>query len=106
VVGRREAGDTRGDLVLAHLAVADHQAGAVGVHVVVVAGQAGDVPGGHWFPTLELAVTAAATVLCWYVIVALVIATVRGFLTRRVSRIVDAVTGTVLIGLGVLIAVT
>jgi len=63
-------------------------------------------PGGHWFPTLELAVTAAATVLCWYVIVALIIATVRGFLTTRVSRIVDAVTGTVLICLGVLIAIT
>jgi threonine/homoserine/homoserine lactone efflux protein len=63
-------------------------------------------PGGHWFPTLELAATAAATVLCWYVIVALIIATVRGFLTTRVSRVVDAVTGTVLICLGVLIAIT
>ena len=63
-------------------------------------------PGGHWFAALELAVTAAATVLGWYVIVVLIIATVRGFLTTRVSRIVDAVTGTVLIGLGILIAVT
>ena len=63
-------------------------------------------PGGHWLPTLELAVTAAATVMCWYAFVAFGIATVRGFLTARVSRIIDAATGTVLIGLGILIATT
>ena len=63
-------------------------------------------PGGGWSPTLELAVTAATTVMCWYVLVALVIVVVRRFLTARVSRIVDAAVGTVLIGLGVLIATT
>ena len=63
-------------------------------------------PGGGWSPTLELAVTAAATVMCWYVFVALMIVAVRRFLTARVSRIIDAAVGTVLIGLGVLIATT
>jgi threonine/homoserine/homoserine lactone efflux protein len=63
-------------------------------------------PGGGWSPTLELAVTAAATVMCWYVFVALIIVAVRRFLTTRVSRIIDAAVGTVLIGLGVLIATT
>ncbi len=62
--------------------------------------------GGGWSPTLELAVTAAATVMCWYVFVALIIVAVRRFLTVRVSRIIDAAVGTVLIGLGVLIATT
>jgi threonine/homoserine/homoserine lactone efflux protein len=62
--------------------------------------------GGGWSPTLELAVTAAATVMCWYVFVALVIVAVRRLLTVRVSRIVDAAVGTVLIGLGILIATT
>jgi threonine/homoserine/homoserine lactone efflux protein len=62
--------------------------------------------GGGWSPTLELAVTAAATVMCWYVLVVLVIVAVRRFLTARVSRIIDAAVGTVLIGLGVLIAST
>src|SRR3984885_9857155 len=61
--------------------------------------------GGGWSPTLELAVTAA-TVMCWYVFVALLIVAVRRFLTARVSRIIDAAVGTVLIGLGVLIAST
>lgn len=64
------------------------------------------LPPGGWSPTLELAVTAAATVMCWYVFVALIIAAVRRFLTTRVSRIIDAAVGTVLIGLGVLIATT
>jgi threonine/homoserine/homoserine lactone efflux protein len=63
-------------------------------------------PGGGWSPTLELAVTAAATVMCWYVFVALIIVAVRRFLTTRVSRVIDAAVGTVLIGLGVLIATT
>jgi threonine/homoserine/homoserine lactone efflux protein len=62
--------------------------------------------GGGWSPTLELAVTAVATVMCWYVFVALIIVAVRRFLTARVSRIIDAALGTVLIGLGVLIAST
>ena len=62
--------------------------------------------GGGWLPTLELAVTAAATVMCWYAFVALIIVAVRRFLTTRVSRVIDAVVGTVLIGLGVLIATT
>jgi threonine/homoserine/homoserine lactone efflux protein len=62
--------------------------------------------GGGWSPTLELAVTAAATVMCWYVFVALIIVAVRRFLTTRVSRVIDAAVGTVLIGLGVLIATT
>ena len=62
--------------------------------------------GGGWPPTLELAVTAAATVMCWYVFVALMIVAVRRFLTAPVSRIIDAAVGTVLIGLGVLIATT
>jgi threonine/homoserine/homoserine lactone efflux protein len=62
--------------------------------------------GGGWSPTLEVAVTAAATVMCWYVFVALAVAAVRRFLTTRVSRIIDAAVGTVLIGLGVLIATT
>jgi threonine/homoserine/homoserine lactone efflux protein len=38
-------------------------------------------PGGGWFPALELAVTAAATVMCWYVLVALIIVAIRRFLT-------------------------
>ena len=63
-------------------------------------------PGGGWSPTLELAVTAAATVMCWYVFVVLIVVAVRRFLTTRVSRIIDAAVGTVLIGLGVLIATT
>jgi threonine/homoserine/homoserine lactone efflux protein len=57
---------------------------------------------GGWFPTPELAVTAA-TVMCWYVLVALFIAAVGRFLTTRVSRIIDAAAGTIL---GVLIAGT
>ena len=63
-------------------------------------------PGSGWPPTLELAVTAAATVMCWYVFVALIVGAVRRFLTARVSRVIDAAVGTVLIGLGVLIATT
>lgn len=63
-------------------------------------------PGGGWFPILELAVTAAAVVMCWYVLVALIIAAVRRFLTTRVSRILDAAVGTILIGLGILIVTT
>ena len=62
--------------------------------------------GGGWFPALQLAVTAAATVMCWYVFVALLIVAIRRFLTGRVRRIIDAATGTILIGLGVLIATT
>ena len=42
-VGRGEAGDATGDLVFGRLAVPDDQAGAAGVEVVVVAGQAGHV---------------------------------------------------------------
>jgi hypothetical protein len=37
-----------------------------------------------------MAVTAAATVMCWYVLVAIIIAAVRRFLATRVSRIIDA----------------
>jgi threonine/homoserine/homoserine lactone efflux protein len=40
--------------------------------------------------------------MCWYVFVALIIAAVRRFLTTRVSRIIDAADGAVVIGLGVL----
>ena len=50
-----------------------------------------------------LAVTAAATVMCWYVLVALIIAAVGRFLTTRVSRMIDAAAGTIL---GVLVAAT
>lgn len=60
--------------------------------------------GGGWAPTLELAVTAAATVMCWYVFVALSIASVRRLLSARLRRVIDAAVGTVLIGLGIRIA--
>lgn len=63
-------------------------------------------PGGGWFPALELAVTAAATVMCWYVLVALIIVAIRRFLTTGVRRIIDAATATILVGLGILIATT
>jgi threonine/homoserine/homoserine lactone efflux protein len=61
--------------------------------------------GGGWFPAFDLAVTAPATVMCWYVFVALIVAIGR-FRTTRVSRIIDAAVGTVLISLGILIATT
>lgn len=57
--------------------------------------------GGGWLPTLELAATAATAVSCWYVLMALIVASLRQFLTTRVRRIVDAAVGTVLIGLGI-----
>lgn len=62
--------------------------------------------GGGWSVTLELAIAAAATVMCWYLVVAFSVASLRRFLTRRIRRAVDAAVGTVLIGLGVRIATT
>lgn len=63
--------------------------------------------GGGVLLTLELAVLAAATVTSWYVLVAVVVASVRRFLeSPRVRRILDATVGTVLIGLGLRIATT
>jgi len=62
--------------------------------------------GGGWV-ALELAAVAAVTVMCWYVLVAIVVASVRRFLaSTRVRRAIDATVGTVLIGLGVRVATT
>lgn len=56
---------------------------------------------------LLLAATAATTVLCWYLVVATIVASVRRLLaSTRVRRVVDALTGTALIGLGLRIATT
>jgi hypothetical protein len=44
--------------------------------------------------------------MCWYVLVALIIVVVRRFLTTRARGVIDAAAGTILIGLGVLIATT
>jgi threonine/homoserine/homoserine lactone efflux protein len=59
-------------------------------------------PKGGALPTLELSIVAAATVMCWYLVVATVVASVRRFFaSKRVRRAVDTAMGTVLIGLGI-----
>lgn len=63
--------------------------------------------GGGVMLTMEPAAVAAATVTAWYVVVTFGIAAMRRLLaSRRARRIVDATTGTVLIGVGVRIATT
>jgi threonine/homoserine/homoserine lactone efflux protein len=63
--------------------------------------------GGGAVVTLELAAVAAATVTAWYVLVAVLVASMRRLLASdRAHRIVDAVMGTVLIGVGIRVATT
>ncbi|GAW48000.1 MULTISPECIES: LysE family translocator [unclassified Nocardioides] len=63
--------------------------------------------GGGPLPTLELALLATTTVTSWYLLVALIVASVRRVLqSPRVRRVLDATVGTVLIGLGLRIATT
>jgi threonine/homoserine/homoserine lactone efflux protein len=57
--------------------------------------------------TAVLAGVAATAVLIWFVVLANVVTVLRGFLTAsRVRRTLDAVMGTLLVGIGVRIAVS
>jgi threonine/homoserine/homoserine lactone efflux protein len=57
--------------------------------------------------TAVLAGVAVGTVLLWYLLLANVLTALRGFLTAsKVRRTIDAVMGTLLVGLGVRIAVS
>src|SRR6266545_2638682 len=57
--------------------------------------------------TLILPIVALAVVLLWFLVLANVVTVLRRFLTRpRVRRVIDAITGTALIGLGVRLAAT
>jgi RhtB (resistance to homoserine/threonine) family protein len=57
--------------------------------------------------SLTLALVALAVVLLWFLILANVVTVLRRFLTRpRVRGMIDAITGTALIGLGVRLAAT
>ncbi|GAB2710556.1 LysE family translocator [Nocardia thraciensis] len=56
--------------------------------------------------TLTLGVTATLVVLVWFVVLAVGVATLRHVFTRaRVRRVIDAATGTILVALGVRVAV-